>query len=442
MDLRGKKVVLTGALTGMTRAQAKAALEALGAQVSSSVSGRTDVLFYGEKAGSKLKKAQELGVEVFDQSVLLEVLASESAGEVAGEGPTASAASAASAAKREILDGEVVEVQGSAAKPYQLKNVGGVYSCSCPAWRNQSLPIERRSCKHLRSVRGEAAEAARVGGEFEVRRTKTDVEKPGLLLAQSWEDHVDPTGWWMSEKLDGVRAYWDGATFWSRLGNEFLAPEWFTETLPETPLDGELWMDRGAFQQAVGIVKRQDRSDAWAELKYVAFDAPAQEGPFEARLEVLSDLVAGGGEYVEALDHEICEGLDHLFEELRRVEGLGGEGLMLRKRGSLYVGSRSSTLLKVKSFHDAEARVIGYTDGTGRHKGRVGALVLERPDGVTFKCGTGLSDGERESPPEIGAVVTYRYQELTDGGVPRFPSYVGVRIDAEMETEESPSGVD
>jgi len=63
----------------------------------------------------------------------------------------------------DLEDGEVFEMQGSAAKPYELKNTGGVYSCSCPAWRNQSVPIQRRSCKHLRRLRGDAVEDARVG---------------------------------------------------------------------------------------------------------------------------------------------------------------------------------------------------------------------------------------------------------------------------------------
>src|SRR5207237_8113341 len=63
----------------------------------------------------------------------------------------------------DLRDGESVEMKGSASRPYVLKNVGSVYSCSCPAWRNQSLPIERRTCKHLRRLRGDAAETARVG---------------------------------------------------------------------------------------------------------------------------------------------------------------------------------------------------------------------------------------------------------------------------------------
>ena len=73
----------------------------------------------------------------------------------------------------ELKDGESVEMQGSGSRPYVLKNVGGVYSCSCPAWRNQSIGIERRTCKHLRKLRGDAAEEARIGAALPARPTET-----------------------------------------------------------------------------------------------------------------------------------------------------------------------------------------------------------------------------------------------------------------------------
>src|SRR5712675_837399 len=112
----------------------------------------------------------------------------------------------------DLVDGESVEMKGSGARPYVLKNVGGVYSCTCPAWRNQSAGIERRTCKHLRKLRGEAAEEARVGSALPVpAKPKTGGSTaPPLLLAETWDNAIDPTGWWLSEKLDGVRAYWDG----------------------------------------------------------------------------------------------------------------------------------------------------------------------------------------------------------------------------------------
>ena len=338
----------------------------------------------------------------------------------------------------DIPDGSTVEMEGSGAKPYVLKNTGGVYSCNCPAWRNQSTPIERRTCKHLRKLRGDDAEGARVGGALppKIVRTNADGEEiadtaPPILLAQSWDNEADLTGWWMSEKLDGVRAWWDGRAFVSRLGNIYRAPAWFTEGLPEIPLDGELWIDRKAFQRTVSIVRRQDETEQWRLVRFRAFDAPTFAGTFEDRVARVESLLTPiGSPYLIAHEHLLCEGTDHLRRELARIEEAGGEGLMMRKPGSAYEVGRSETLLKVKSFHDAEAEVIGHEPGKGRHRGRLGAVRVKLADGTTFAVGTGFSDTQRGRPPAIGSTITFRYQELTDGGVPRFPSFVGERLDA------------
>jgi len=335
----------------------------------------------------------------------------------------------------DLLDGETVEMKGSGAKPYVLKNTGGVYSCSCPAWRNQSIAIEKRTCKHLRKLRGEAEETARVGSATPpARKPEGEPEAsagPPLLLAERWDNDADLSGWWMSEKLDGVRAYWDGKQFISRLGNRFLAPDWFVEGLPETPLDGELWIDRKRFQRTVSIVRRQDRSDLWSEVRFLVFDAPACGGAFERRLDFLADAFASRTvPYARLHDHARCTDVEHLRAELARVEALGGEGLMLRQPASAYEIGRSYTLLKVKSFQDSEAVVVGHQAGAGRHKGRLGALLVELADGTRFSVGTGFSDAERGTPPSIGSTIRFRFQELSDGGVPRFPSYLGVRRDA------------
>jgi DNA ligase-1 len=333
----------------------------------------------------------------------------------------------------DLAEGESVEVQGSARLPYLLKNVGGVYSCTCPAWRNQSLPIERRTCKHLRAIRGEQAERDRIGGELPARSESEPGSgagraAPDLLLAHTWQNDIDTTDWWMSEKLDGVRAYWDGKQLFSRQGNVYHAPDFFIAGLPDVPLDGELWLGRKAFQRCVSIVRRQDQSELWKLVRFLVFDLPAASGPFEERLEQLRvRLAPGRSPFAEIHQHARCRGLDHLRQELARIEALGGEGLMLRQPGSRYEAGRSPTLLKVKSFHDAEARVVDHLPGRGRHQGRLGALGVVLPDGTNFSIGTGFSDAQRENPPAIGSTVTFRYQELSDRGVPRFPSFVRVR---------------
>src|SRR5262249_19015200 len=177
---------------------------------------------------------------------------------------------------------------------YLLKNVGGVYSCTCPAWRNQSIGIERRTCKHLRKLRGDEAEHARIGDALPAKPVAAaggESTAPPLLLAETWDGTADPTGWWLSEKLHGVRAFWDGKQFISRQGNLYHAPEWFSAGLPNVPLDGELWLGRKAFQRTVSIVRRQDRSDHWKEIRFVVFDAPGLDKAFEQRMEFVKECL-------------------------------------------------------------------------------------------------------------------------------------------------------
>ena len=227
-----------------------------------------------------------------------------------------------------------------------------------------------------------------------------------------------------------MRAWWDGKQFVSRLGNPYFAPDWFVAGLPDFPLDGELWLGRKQFQRCVSIVRRQDRNQQWEDIRYLVFDAPGIDAPFEQRqAECLAWFERTAPKYAEFHPHQACRDKAHLDAELARVEALGGEGLMLRQPASPYVAGRSTTLLKVKSFLDTEARVIGYTKGAGRHLGRVGALEVELADGTLFSVGTGLSDAQRDDPPQLGSIIGVRYQELSDAGVPRFPTYLGVRDD-------------
>jgi len=251
--------------------------------------------------------------------------------------------------------------------------------------------------------------------------------KGGVLLAKTYEG-IDPTGWWMSEKLDGIRAVWDGKRFTSRAGNTFAAPKWFTAKLPDIPLDGELWMGRGEFARTSSVV-RSSEDKGWKDVSFMAFDVPLVEaGPFEDRLALLARLSSFSSFSPFVLVRQVrCESRSHLEDFVDAVVSRNGEGAMLRKPGSLYEFRRSSTLFKVKRFLDAEAIVTGYQPGKGKYRGMLGALDCKLPSGVEFQVGTGFTDLERLDPPRIGARITFRYQELSKDGVPRFPAFMRSR---------------
>lgn len=240
-------------------------------------------------------------------------------------------------------------------------------------------------------------------------------------------------GWWISEKLDGVRAFWDSSKkiFLSRLGNEYPAPSWFTAGFPDdVDLDGELFGGRGAFQFTVGIAKTQG-SKHWEKLVYKVFDAPSlKTQKFEERMEHAKDVVTkASSKYIEWVEHTMCKSLEHLDEVFNEIEKLGGEGLMIREPGSKYAQGRSSSLLKIKRFHDGEAEVLAYEDGKGKYVGMVGALRCRMSSGKMFKVASGLSDQQRDKPPAIGSIIVYKCQELTNDGNPRFPVFVGIAAD-------------
>lgn len=253
---------------------------------------------------------------------------------------------------------------------------------------------------------------------------------PALLLANVWNESIDPTGWWMSEKYDGVRGYWDGRKLWSRKGNAIHAPDYFLAELPqEVALDGELWIGRGEFEETTSVVLSQTPDERWKRVRFMVFDAPQAPGTFEQRMELLKKTLPAGKRFVEVVAQVRCEGTKHLLAERDRIIALGGEGMMLRKPESAYEARRSPTLLKVKTHDDAEATVIAHLPGKGKYTGKLGSLRVRTADGREFSVGSGLTDAQRAAPPAVGAVITYRYRGLTEKGLPRFPSFLRVRTD-------------
>ena len=233
----------------------------------------------------------------------------------------------------------------------------------------------------------------------------------------------------VSEKLDGVRARWDGKKLLSRNGNPFAAPEWFTAGFPARALDGELWIRRGAFERVSGAVRRKSPHDGWRDIRYFVFDLPDSPEPFARRAGEIRRMVEARPDLSHRDFVPQAEIADRaaLAGRFAEVVARGGEGLMLRKKDS--VGGAESDLVKLKPHDDADAVVIAHNPGKGKHAGRLGSLTVERPDGRRFRIGTGFSDAERENPPPLGAVVTYRHRGLTNSGLPRFPSFLRIRDD-------------
>jgi DNA ligase-1 len=252
---------------------------------------------------------------------------------------------------------------------------------------------------------------------------------PNLLLAETYRDDFDPSGYWISEKLDGIRAYWDGRQLWFRSGRSIQAPGWFTRGFPGTALDGELWLGRGQFEQLSGIVRKTKPVDEeWRGVRYMLFELPDSPGNFSERIDKLKTLTNQAKvPWLEVIDQFRLPDRTALKARLATVIAEGGEGLMLHRADASYHGGRSDDLLKMKPYLDREATVIAHIPGKGRHAGRMGSLLVEDAEGRQFRLGTGFTDVQRQHPPAIGGVVTFKYQGLTSKGLPRFASFLRVR---------------
>jgi DNA ligase-1 len=247
-----------------------------------------------------------------------------------------------------------------------------------------------------------------------------------IMLPQVYEEGLELSDWLLSEKLDGVRAYWDGSRLLSKNGIPFNPPASFTANFPDFAVEGELWGGRGTFEKTVSIVRRKDAHIGWHELKFALFDVPRATGGFEDRLHTAKIwFERHPAEFAFVIIHKPIISGDYLRDELKMIEAVGGEGLILRRSGSPYKPGRSPDVLKLKSYADMEAVVVGHLGGEARNAGRLGALLVELPrDKTRFKIGSGLSDALRDNPPPIGTVITFKYYGFYKSGIPRFPSYL------------------
>ena len=252
---------------------------------------------------------------------------------------------------------------------------------------------------------------------------------PDILLANVHRDDIDVTRYLVSEKLDGVRAIWDGETLRFRSGYRVNAPQWFIDALPKTPLDGELWLGRGQFDRLSGIVRRDLPDDnEWRQVRYMIFELPAAPGSFAERAARIREIVAAANlPWLAEVPQTPVVSREKLQQMLAHTVKAGGEGLMLHRADAAYETGRSDTLLKLKPWLDAEAVVLAHLPGKGKYAGQMGALRLRMPDGREFRLGTGFTDAQRKNPPPVGSTVSYRYRELTPNGLPRFASFLRIR---------------
>lgn len=251
-----------------------------------------------------------------------------------------------------------------------------------------------------------------------------------LMKLNNYKDQ-DIKGWLVSEKLDGIRAYWDGKQLLSRTARVINAPKEFLDQLPKFALDGELWTKRGEFEFVQSIVMDSvANEEQWRHITYQIFDAPTQNGGLQERLKKVELYIQNNSPKQLAIvkQHTISskDELDKLLDSLSKD---GAEGLVIREPNMPYTGGRSNYNLKYKKFFDDECEVIGYVNGKGKLDGLMGAIKCKLRDGRVIKIGSGFSSEQRANPPKIGEMITYKFQGFTANNIPRFATFLRVRKD-------------
>ena len=260
------------------------------------------------------------------------------------------------------------------------------------------------------------------------------------MLAEKLKPRMDPVGMWVSEKLDGVRAIFRNGRFYSRGGNVFAVPAWFVRAMPKNAvLDGELYTKRGDFQRIMSIVKKNPPNEAeWRTIKFMVFDMPVPNVPFETRYANLRRIVnqTPPTKHLVLVKNELVKSRTHLAALHQQIIAKGGEGLMLRRPGSLYEHRRTNSLLKLKKDDDDEAVVVGHEYGRGKNARHLGKLVVKwRHSKELFRVGSGFTDRQRRDYKRlypVGTIVKIKYNGLTGSNKPRFPVFLGRRDAMDM----------
>lgn len=249
-----------------------------------------------------------------------------------------------------------------------------------------------------------------------------------LQKAKTYTHAEDIIGWMMSEKLDGIRGYWNGHQLLTRRGVPLNPPSWFIKNFPPFELDGELWSKRGDFEFVQSTVLDKMPGAGWEKISYNIFEVPNEPGDFLSRINKAKQWFERyTNRYIRIIPQTMIQDTSDLDQFLNKIESMGGEGVIVKDPKMPYFTGRSGHLLKVKKFADMEGVVIGVKKGKGKYKGMMGSLVLKLENGVVFNLGTGFTDQIRKNPPPMGTSVTFKYNGFTKTGIPKYSSFLRVR---------------
>jgi DNA ligase 1 len=235
-------------------------------------------------------------------------------------------------------------------------------------------------------------------------------------------------GFYLSEKLDGVRAYWNGVELLSKNGNKIYAPSWFLSNFPPFELDGELWTKQGDFENIQSIVLSQQEPKEWENITYNIFEVPNIKGDFNARLNHLKIFLdKNPNEFIKIIPQIKVENKEEVYKYLDEVLSKNGEGVMLKNPKLDYFTGRSKDILKVKKYFDDECLIVAYNLEKNRLKSLVCEYINSSKNKIIFNLGNGFSEEQRLNPPKIGEFVTFKYYGFTKNSKPKFASFLRVR---------------
>ena len=274
----------------------------------------------------------------------------------------------------------------------------------------------------------------------------SDLVEGGVLpmLAHKYKDHPNKVQWpaYAQRKLDGTRciAIVDKkgkCTLWSRTRKPIQSMPHIiaaieTQKAPGTILDRELFATdfHSRFEELISLIRSSNPKPNCTEVQYWVYDAIYENISFEERVSSLVGLHAP----LVPVETVLVNNETEMRELFAQYVGEGFEGLMLRNRKGLYVGRRSTDLLKVKERDDAEFVIVGMEEGRGKLAGH-GILELTTPEGKKFRAKMqgnidALRDLWENQKKYIGKQATVAYQGLTADGIPRFPVALRIREDA------------